>query len=520
MKHEPQPRQQSLQDDYAVRRLVSPDHPLLVIDRAVDFEFVHDLVAGLYSEVVGRRAVNPALLMRLCFLQAYYGLSDREVIERSQTDLALRAFLHLDLEDELPHPTTLTVFRRRLGQERFKEVFNRSVAMAVERGLVGRRMMLADSYGIIADLAVPRLRRLLMRLSRRGLRVLESFGLGDEELRREEAAMERDESWWLTRKHGERDIERWFVLAQVVQEALAGAKVSPEHEEKRRRMVDLLGRAMKRQKKRAAGERRDTLVSDVDADARWSMRQRGKKAYVGYKEQLATDGAHEIITAAAVTPANVDDKEMLAELVEQHTENTGEAPEAVAADSGYSSGPNRGRLKEEEITDYVAVPTPKGHKQDQLSASDFEADFEADAAVRVRCPAGREAVRGKWDEQRGGWTFYFIKAQCEGCELRDRCNKSKGGRAVFISRYWRETADARARQRQPEFLAAQEKRLDIERTFAYQQRRGKHRRAKYRGLAGVGIQVYLSCFMVNVVRIAKAVAASGGPGLGAICPDG
>ena len=52
MKHEPQPRQQSLYDDYAVRRLVSPDHPLLVIDRAVDFEFVHDLIIAILAAIL------------------------------------------------------------------------------------------------------------------------------------------------------------------------------------------------------------------------------------------------------------------------------------------------------------------------------------------------------------------------------------------------------------------------------------------------------------------------------------
>ena len=75
---------------------------------------------------------------------------------RAQTDLAFRVFLQLGVEDAVPHPTTLTVFRGRLGEARFKEIFNRSVTVAVERGLVEGKLVLVDSYGIKADVAVPR----------------------------------------------------------------------------------------------------------------------------------------------------------------------------------------------------------------------------------------------------------------------------------------------------------------------------------------------------------------------------
>jgi transposase len=214
MKHVPVPQGQSLYDDYFVRRLVPADHPLLEIDREVDFSFVRELVADLYSPDRGREAVDPALLLRLCFLQSYYNLSDRDVISRAQTDLALRVFLHLGLEDELPHPTMLTVFRRRLGQERFREVFNRSVAAAVERGLVSGRLVMVDSYGIVADVAIPRLRRLLMRVVRRGLLALEGFGMEEVGLWREWEALLADESWVQSKQLRERDLAAWFGLAQ------------------------------------------------------------------------------------------------------------------------------------------------------------------------------------------------------------------------------------------------------------------------------------------------------------------
>jgi IS5 family transposase len=505
MKHRPQPAQPSLYDDYFVRQLVPRNHALLQIDREVDFSFVRELVGDLYCADNGREARDPELLLRLCFLQSYYGLSDREVIDRAQTDLAFRLFVHLGLEAALPHPSLLTVFRKRLGKERFQAIFNRSVRVAVERGLVKGRLVMVDSYGIVADLAIPRLRRLLMRLVREALSMLVRLGGEASGLVEEQAALLADESWWQSKALREKDLAAWFVLTQRVREAVAAAQVPASAQRSRECWLGLLDQALERQTKPKANERGDRLVSDVDPDARWSTRERGKKAMVGYKQQIAVDPEHEIITGALTTPANVDDTQPFEELLDQHAANTQQRPAAAVADSGYSSGENRRALAEREMTDYIAPPTPKGHKQGKLSASDFETEFDDDGVPqRVRCPVGQLAEGGHWKAEAEGWNFYFAKGQCEGCALRERCSKAKRGRTVFVSAYHREHADARARKDTPEFVAAQVMRLEIERTFAYQQRRAGQDRARFRGLDRVAIQVYLGCFMVNLVRIVRS----------------
>lgn len=505
MKHDPQPQQQSLYTDYFVHNMIPEDHPLLHIDREVDFSFVRELVADLYSLDRGREALDPEMLLRLCFLQSYEGHSDREVISRAQTDVAFRVFLHIGVEDALPHPTSLTVFRKRLGPQRFEEIFNRSVTMAVERGLVEGKLVLVDSYGIKADIAVPRRRKFLQRIVRKALAEAEGLGIDVSALEDEQEALLKDDSCLFSEDLREKDLDNWFALSEQLHDTVAAAEVTSQQDESRQPTLHLLSKAAERQQKPKPGERGDRLVSDVDIDARWSMRQRGKKAFVGYKEQIATDEKHEIITAAEVTPGNVDDTTQLKQLLAGHERNTGQSAEAAAGDSGYSSGPNRADLKAKQITDYVAPPTPKGHKQGKFSASDFEPDFDDEGTpIRIRCPAGQVASNGKWQAEKDGWNFYFKKAQCECCEFRERCSKSKRGRSVFISWYWREHREAWARRKEPDFVAAQIARLGIERTFAYKQRRSGHKRASYRGLQRVGIQVFLSCFMVNVVRISRA----------------
>jgi IS5 family transposase len=462
----------------------------------------------LYCPDNGREATDPALLLKVCFLESKYRLSDREVMSRAQTDLAFRVFLHLRLEDTVPHPTMLTVFRKRLGEEGFREVFNHSVRLGMERKLVNGKLLLSDSYGVVADVAVPKLRRLLMRIVRSQLQWLVTQGADVTLLLEEEATLLEDTSWWQGKALREKDALEWILLTRCVGEALEAAEVSPAAWPERDRRRTLVEKVLERDPQVRTKGRRDSLVSEVDPDARWSMREGGKKAFVGYKEQIAMDHESQIIVAVQTTPANVDDKGMLEPLVEQAEANMGGPPDAVGADSGYSSGENRERLQDKGIADFVAVPTAKGHKQGRFSAEDFTPKWGLDGSpVEVRCPAGQLTTKGRWKPDDKGWTFYFRKGQCKGCSLREQCTQSSKGRTVFISDYFEIHRQARERSQTEEFQVAQIQRLGIERVFAEQQRQSG-KRARFRGLPRVSIQVLMSCFTVNVARITKAVSAS------------
>lgn len=493
MKYRPEPAQDSIYDDYFVRRLVPEDHELLEIDREVDFSFVREEVADLYSEATGREAIDPELLLRLSFLQTRYNLSGREVIERSRTDLAFRCFLHLGLEDDLPDHSTLSIFRDRLGVERFRRIFNRSVTDALERGLVTGRMVLVDSSGIVADVAVPRLRALLIRLVRKGITALLQLGVDIGEYAQEHDALCADDSWMLTTKLRDQDLAQWAELAEQVRDGLE--QFAPE--DGGGGVVALIDAALAREEGSA---QRASVVSDVDPDARWSVRKRGKQPFVGYKQQIATDADSEIITAVEVTPANVDDSTQLQGLVDGHRDKVG-TPEAVATDSGYNSGENRRRLARDGIQDFIMPPTAKGHRQGMFSAPDFEVAFDQEGRpLKVTCPVGRVAEEGRWQKEKEGWRFYFTQGQCEGCPSRKRCSTARYGRAVFISQHYRAHAAARERAATEEFEAAQIERLGIERTFAHQQKWAGMQRTRYRGLEAVTIGVLMACFTTNTVR--------------------
>src|SRR5215510_7127612 len=129
-------------DEEIFQATVSEDHYLRRVKAVIDFERLRPLLADAYSNDQGRPAIEPLLMLKLEFLEYQYNLSDRQVIEHSRCNMAYRHFLGLSLHSDLPHHTSLTYFRQRLGVERHQQVFDAVVGQARERGLVKDRLRL------------------------------------------------------------------------------------------------------------------------------------------------------------------------------------------------------------------------------------------------------------------------------------------------------------------------------------------------------------------------------------------
>lgn len=499
------PPQDGLFDSYYYDELVPDDHELMLIDRHIDFSFVYAEVQDCYSGI-GRPPIDPAIMLRFCFLKEYANLSDGELEQQCRYNLLYRKFLHLKGNDRPPDSTSLTVFRGRLGEERFKACLDRLVQSASQAGLVGSQRVHVDSTGIIADIAIPRLRGLALSAAQDALGGLDKLGLeaAATPLRLEWADLKSDSDYWQTKERRDAHVlacwELLWRIADVYDGLMDRDGWSGAQEELILEGAGVMEKVLQRKTKRRKSQRRDLIVSTEDPDARWNNRQEGKRPFPGFKEHIIEDEASGIVTDVIVTPSNEDDSTQLQALVEGHERNVDATPEALGADAKYHTGPNREFLAGEGIKAFIAVPKSKGEKQGMFSAGDFEYDADGDC---VMCPAGEIAVGGKRNEDKRGRTYYFRKAQCEGCPLRERCSKSKRGRTVFISDYHDIMRLARAEKDSPEQLEGQVRRLGIERTFAMQKRRHGLGRTRYRTLPRVRIGVYLNVLMLNIRRIAK-----------------
>jgi len=99
-----------------LEKRVRSDHPLRLI-RAIANAALRALTrdfAALYSPI-GRESIPPERLLRALLLQAFYSIrSERQLVERIDTDLLFHWFVGLGIEDPVWNATTFTKNRDRL----------------------------------------------------------------------------------------------------------------------------------------------------------------------------------------------------------------------------------------------------------------------------------------------------------------------------------------------------------------------------------------------------------------------
>jgi transposase len=96
---------------------------------------LHKELAPYYSDI-GRPSVDPELMIRMLIVGCCYGIrSERRLTQEVELHLAYRRFCRLDLEDEIPHHSTLSA--NRLGRFResdlLRPIFGRIIWAAMAR---------------------------------------------------------------------------------------------------------------------------------------------------------------------------------------------------------------------------------------------------------------------------------------------------------------------------------------------------------------------------------------------------
>ena len=133
--------------------LMPEKHFLRDLDRLVDFSFVYDKVAELYSNT-GRRSIDPVVIVKMMLLGYLYGIdSERRLEQDVQVNIAYRWFLGIDLDEPVPDHSTFSQLRRRKfnGTTLFEDIFEQVVRLCMEKGLITGKLLLTDSTHIRAN---------------------------------------------------------------------------------------------------------------------------------------------------------------------------------------------------------------------------------------------------------------------------------------------------------------------------------------------------------------------------------
>jgi transposase len=500
----PKSPQDSFYGSYLYDRIVPADHLLRKINQVVDFSFVTDLVKDRYTPDFGRPAEDPEFMLRLCLLQYLYGDSDRQVVENARLNLSYKYFLGLAVDGEVPDDTTVSYFRaKRLGEEKFRQVFEQIVKQCVEKGLVKGKRQIVDSTHIEADIAMNSLtgimllcrKNLLTEINKQDNKVADRLGWREARFAKQDRFLNHEVSL-------KNEIDRAVDLLDGVTEELKKGKLHPT--EKLEKHMELLEKAVADREDGA----KDRLVSPVDPDAR-AGKKTGKR-WTGYKGHMIIEEDSEIITAIETTPANRDDGGQLNPLLKQQEENHALKPEELSGDKAYGSGANLEILESGDITGFVSLverynPLGKG----LFTKDAFEYDIENDT---MTCPAGCVASHSRRElvhtetQKRNTLVFQFPRRVCAGCRLKAQCFPGPAktyGRCVRINHYDPLYQQMKIRMKSEEGKEAYRRRYRIEHKVADLARWCGMRRSRYRGLTRASIHTLLAATASNIKRMAR-----------------
>jgi transposase len=490
-------------------QIVPEEHFLRRLLRAVDFQAFLPLLATAYSPGQGRRPVDPVVMLKLEVLARQYNLSDREDLGGARLNIAYRLFLGLSLKSSLPHPTSMTYFRQRLGPDRMQQIFDALIGQARKLGLVKDRLRLKDATHIIANIAIPSTIRLVAEARDQLLEAVRVFAparAAEEEERAESIRLSTEDA-----KGEERLVQRVVHLRAV----LAWADDLPVQEVFRQQSESVqenlrqaLALAHKILADREDPEAKDKVRSVHDPDARCGYHH---GYFDGYLFDMTMDADSELVTAINVLPGNGDEGADAGHLIRQEEQAHHNKVEAISMDSaGYRGSVLRDLTDPAGLNLEVFTPPTEAPAAGVFGPERFALTVLEEGST-LTCPAGATTRQRERSQRHDtGWKYHFRKKDCAGCALREQClinPQSKKGRSVTKNDYEAEYAAAQAKARTPAYTQVRRRHPGVERKLAELVRRHELRQARRRGRARVFYQSLLTGLVVNLKRLVRLLAA-------------
>lgn len=267
-----------------LRDLVPEDYILKRVDKVLDLSWLREEVRGLYEEGMGRPSIDPEAAVRLMLAGFFHGIvQDRKLMREAQMHIGIRWFAGFRLHERVPDHSSLTRIRQRWGEERFKRIFEKTVAQCITAGLVDGETVHVDATLIRADV-----------------------------------------SWEsLSERHAE----------EVLRENPETTEDDPHDGEGKKR-----GRPRSQEKPPKKISRTDPEATLTTSCHRFHMEP-------SYKQHTAVDDRAGVVVDVAVTTGEESEGAQLLVQVERVEGNTGRKIETLTADAGYAHSENYRKLE-------------------------------------------------------------------------------------------------------------------------------------------------------------------------------
>ena len=138
---------------FSMDDMVPQNHMLRLIDRAIDWNFIYDLVEEKYCPDNGRPSMDPVMLIKIPFIQYLYGIkSMRQTMKEIEVNVAYRWFLGLDMLDPVPHFSTFgkNYTRRFKDTDLFEQIFSKILEDCMKYKLVNTEQIFVDATHVKA----------------------------------------------------------------------------------------------------------------------------------------------------------------------------------------------------------------------------------------------------------------------------------------------------------------------------------------------------------------------------------
>lgn len=445
--------------------MVPKDHMLRLIDKAIDWNFIYDLVEEKYSADTGRPSMDPVMLMKLPLIQYLYGIrSMRQTIKEIEVNIAYRWFLGLDMLDSVPHFSTFgkNYTRRFKDTGLFEQIFAHILEECMKYHLVDTATIFIDSTHVKACANSKKMRKRVAK---------EQASWFEEELKKE---IDEDRE-----NHGKKPLKE--KKDKDVPPSTGGGSPDDSKDE-------VIPEDVKTQK-----------CSTTDPESGWFRKGEHKHVFA-YSVETACD-KNGWILGYSTHPGNEHDSRTFKELYDKLLIYE---PKMMVMDAGYKTPAIAYRMFKDGIEPLFPYKRPQT-KDGFFKKYEYVYDEYYDCYI---CPAN-EILRYSTTNRDGYREYKSDKTKCQNCPYLSQCTESKEHIKIVTRHVWEEylekCEDIRHTRGNQEIYALRKE--TIERVFGTAKEYHGFRYTQYIGKARMDMKAGLTFACMNLKKLAKILAA-------------
>lgn len=432
--------------------MVPQDHLLRIIDKAIDWNFIYDLVEDKYCHDNGRPSLDPVMLIKIPFIQYLYGIkSMRQTVKDIEVNVAYRWFLGLEMYDPVPHFSTFgkNYTRRFKDTDLFEQIFSHILQECYKFRLVDPTEVFVDATHVKARANNKKMQK----------RIAQQEALFFEEMLKKEINEDR-------LVHGKKELKEKKKDDDDTPTGTGGG-----------------------------GNEKTIKTSTTDPESGWFHKGEHKQVFA-YAVQTACDKFGWIL-GYDVNPGNLHDSRTFKPLYDK-IKHLG--IKTLVADSGYSTPSIAKLLLDDGITPLFPYKRPMT-KDGFFKKYEYAYDEYYDCYV---CPNGK-TLEYVTTNRNGYREYKSCPMICESCPYLAQCTQSKDHVKLIQRHIWEPYLEMCQDIRHTEGMSElyKQRKQTIERIFGTAKENHGFRYTQQYGKARMEMKVGLTFACMNLKKLAN-----------------